>query len=351
MMKCQIDSQSARIQHLAVEVAASKERDYSQQFECYATRPQLLELLMVDFSSATSDIQYVLGQADVANTTYEAKSLLQMEKFQHWLSGSLSGFVFVDGNAECHALDRVSPFTVLCAMLSLNLHNMPEALSIHFYCGLHAGSHDRLSGITGLLRSLISQLLLVYEDFDLRFIHSRRYFAELVAYDISRLCDTFQHLVRQIPNDRTVFCLIDGITFLDNWRWREDLSFILPKLKALAESGSRDGPVFKLLMTNARCTRQLRDLLPRQDILDVSEAAISSETAITEREVAAQILSTRPPFQSWSNRPSNETIPRLEKHEDVNYVDEDDDDDDDDDFFGKGGDSDKDDYDSWSMRS
>lgn len=350
-MKCQIDSQSATIQHLAVEVAASKERDYSQQFECYATRPQLLELLMIDFSSATSDIQYVLGQADVANTTYEAKSLLQMEKFQHSLSGSLSCFVFVDGNAESHALDRVSPFTVLCVMLSLNLHHMPEALSIHFYCGLHAGSHDRLSGITGLLRSLISQLLLVYEDFDLRFIRSRRYFAELMAYDISRLCDTFQQLVRQIPNDKTLFCLIDGITFFDNWRWREDLSFVLPKLKALAESSSRDGPVFKLLMTNARCTRQLRDLLPRQDILEVSEAAIFGETAITEREVAAQILSTRPPFQSWSNRASNETIPRLERHEDVDYVDDDDDDDDNDDFFGKGGDSDMDDYESWPMRS
>lgn len=332
-----IDSQGAIIQQLAVEVAAFKERDYSQQLECYATRPQLLELLMVEFSSATNDIQYVLGQGEIASTTYEAKCLLQMQGFQHWLSGNLSSFVFVDGSSESHILDRVSPFTIFCAMLSLNLHKVPEATAIHFYCGLHAGSHDRLSGIPGLLRSLISQLLLVHEDFDLHFIHSPIYFAELERYDISRLCDTFQQLVRQIPNDRILFCLIDGITFFDDWKWRENLPFVLLKLKALADSSSRDGPVFKLLMTSTRCARQLRDLLPRQDILEVSEAGNfgESETAITEREVAAQIL--RP----WSNRAHNE---------DVDYVDDDDDDDDADDFFGKDGDSDLEDYELWPVQ-
>lgn len=357
MMKRQheaISSQGAIIQHLAVEVAAFKERDQllprpgiendRSQFECYATRPQLLELLMVDFSSATSDIQYVLGQGEVANTTYDAKCLLQMEKFQHWLSVNLSSFVFVDGNAESHALDRVSPFTVLCATLSLNLHKMPGAMSIHFYCGLHARSHDRLNGVTGLLRSLISQLLLVHEDFDLGFIRSRKYFAELERYDINRLCDTFQQLIWQIPNDKILFCLIDGIALFDDWKWRESLSFVLLKLKALADGRSRNGPVFKLLMTNARCPRQLRDLLPRQNILEVSEAGNfgKSETTITEREVAAQI------FRPWSNRAHKENMPTWEKDEDIDYID--DDDDDADDFFGKDGDSDVEDYERWSMQ-
>lgn len=330
--------------HLAVEVAALKERQFSQQFECYATRPQLLELLMVDFSSATSDIQFVLGQGEVAKATYEASCLLRMEKFQQWLSGSLSSFVFVDGNVESHALDRVSPFTVLCATLSLNLHKMPEAMSIHFYCGLHEGSQDGLNGLTGLLRSLISQLLLVYIDFDLRFIHSSDYFAELVRYDISHLCDTFEQLVGQIPNNKVLFCLVDGITFFDNWKWRENLSFVLLRLKALTDNRSREGPVFKLLMTNARCTSQLKALLPPQDILEMSETEHSRGLAITDREFAAQIARPGP---SLSDRRSTA---RLETNEDVGYVD-DNNDDNDDDVWGNDGDSDRDNYELWSMRS
>lgn len=343
-MQRQQEAQGAIIKHLAVEVAAFKELHYSQQLECYATRPQLLELLMVDFSSATSDIQFVLGQEEVAKSTYDGNCLLRMEKFQQWLSGSLSSFVFVDGNVESHALDRVSPFTVLCATLSLNLHKMPEAISIHFYCGLHEGSHDGLNGLTGLLRSLISQLLLVHENFDLRFIHSSGYFAELARYDISHLCDTFEQLVWQIPNNKVLFCLVDGITFFDNWKWRENLSFVLLKLKALADSRSREGPVFKLLMTNARCTSQLKGLLPPQYILEVSEAGDSGGLAITDREFAAQIARPGPSLSDSRSKA------RLETNEDMDYVD-DDNDDNDDDFWGKDGDSDRDDYELWSMRS
>lgn len=313
--------QGATIEHLTVEVAAFKERERGQQLECYATTPQLLELLTVDFSTAAKDLQYALGQGQVAKTIPQINFLFQTPRFQYWLQGRMSNFVFVDGNIETYALDKVSPFTVLCAMLSLNVHTMPEAMSIHFYCGLHTGSHDSVSGPRGLLRSLIAQLLLAYEDFDLRFIHSPQYYSELAQHDIGRLCDTFRHLIRQLPADKVVFCLIDGVAFFDSWKLQEELSFVIHKLGALANHTFPDQPIFKLLMISARCTRRLRDLVPPHAYVELGENVHFGENIMTEREVGAHILRPKPSTGAISNRSINvdddDSMPEEDQDSDI----------------------------------
>lgn len=281
--------QDKKLQLLREESAANK-RVQGEQLESYATKPQLLELLGVDPSVATSDFYYVLKQGPMAEASPDAKCLMQTQQFQDWLSRPASAFIFVNGSDAMHALSRISPLSVLGSMISLGLNQLPNATSIHFYCGLHTSPADSISGPRGLMRSLIAQLLLADVNFDLHFIYSRQYFAELELHNIDFLCDTFEQLIRRLPADSTLFCLIDGVVFFDRSNWQDDLSIVVPKLTALAAGRSRIGPLFKLLMTNAQCSRWLRELVPPQDHLELSDVLSLGQEAITEQEINSQML-------------------------------------------------------------
>ncbi|KAI9823115.1 MAG: hypothetical protein M1826_000266 [Phylliscum demangeonii] len=363
-----LQTQNKVIQHLADEVAAAASKQVQgQQVECYATVPQLLELLMVDSAAAADDLHYVVvqGQAD-EQAPATARSLLSQPRFQDWLVGPDSGCLFVDGHDERHALDRVTPFTRLSAMLVLSLHQAARALPLSLACGLHAGAHDAVAGPAGLLRSLTSQLLLAaaaHTDFDLRFVHSRDYYAGLERHEPRHLLHTFEQLLRQLPPDLVVFCLLDGLLFFDRPGWRPALALLLPRLAALADPRRRHhmpghGSVFKLLVTNARLDRHLRHLLPPHAFLELADPDAvhhAADRPLTERDlvldlglgldrVAPPRLSPRPPALHRRSPSAEHGLPSRVTDD---AADDDADDFDDEDDDEDGPDSAIDDYAKW----
>ncbi|KAL2051189.1 hypothetical protein ABVK25_008618 [Lepraria finkii] len=57
----------------------------------------------------------------------------------------------------------------VCALLVRSLRGTDSAVTISFFCGLHIINNDSLTGLVGLMRSLISQIPSVH-DFNPDFI-------------------------------------------------------------------------------------------------------------------------------------------------------------------------------------
>jgi hypothetical protein len=268
----------------------------------YISTPQLYQLLGVNEMIALQDLENVLKESSTINSTSRSQSysLIQSEQFQNWLSGQRSALLLVDMNGVPDALERISATSVLCATLLCSLANAARmAISIHFFCGLHTAPNDPLlhtalnnplSGPTGLVRSLIVQVLR-YQDFDLRFINSWRYYEALRHNDLSSLCETLQSLVRQIRGLAVIFCVVDGISFYENEAWLEDLSYILQKLSELTHEnyGSYHYPIFKLLITGAHTRRRIHWQVAPESLFEILEDFSGSQEEFVEREIIFEL--------------------------------------------------------------
>lgn len=101
---------------------------------------------------------------------------------------------------------KISPLSSLCAAIYLNLSKTTN------YINLHETSGHRSAGPTGLIRSLIAQLLLSGITFSMDFICTRPWADEIQSHSLRTLCSTFRQLVGELSRTTTVVCIIDGFT-------------------------------------------------------------------------------------------------------------------------------------------
>ncbi|KAJ5692484.1 hypothetical protein N7462_001907 [Penicillium macrosclerotiorum] len=225
--------------------------------------PQFLETLQVPHLGPTQDLEYVARQSlnFEAKAQMQAQNLTRAPEFQSWLISRKSDLLIVDGNTDGPA--RISALSAVCATLIIALlksDNRPIVL--HFFCGQHTSTMDSLSGPTGLMRSLITQLLYSARSFNIDFINSRTYRESLERHSLQHLCDAFSKLVEQLTLDRNVFCVIDGISLYETDLWLEELAFVFERLNDITIN-EHLRPVFKVLFASPYASRQLRHRVAR----------------------------------------------------------------------------------------
>lgn len=99
----------------------------------------------------------------------------------------------------------------VCALLVRSLRGTDSAVTISFFCGLHIINNDPLTGLGGLMRTLISQIPSVH-DFNPGFTDAEHE-QHFQQYDVEYLTSLFRTLVEELPRNRVLFCVIDGISF------------------------------------------------------------------------------------------------------------------------------------------
>ncbi|KAL9030027.1 MAG: hypothetical protein Q9196_001801 [Gyalolechia fulgens] len=227
---------------------------------------------------ASNDLEHMLRQGRNIKTKdqSQALSLLRTQQFQNWIASKHSTVLLVDGNMDS-AVARASPMSLLCASLVLNVLDKQPAIALHYFCGLHTASNSPLCGPTGLIRSLLMQLLLVSKTIDVEgntftidhrifssdFIDTRLYREDLESHNVAALCHAFKMLVEQLPLDVFVFCIIDAINLYERSEWLDDLLMIVTSLNQIAQN-ARLQPIFKLLMTSARTSRYVQQHIEPQ---------------------------------------------------------------------------------------
>jgi hypothetical protein len=268
------------------------------RYSAFLSLPELLKVLSVPHMKATEDLDYMLRQGknfDVA-AQGQARCLLQTEQFQGWFSSRNSDLLLVDGNADSFGSSRISPMSFLCATLVLTLLNNRPAISLNFFCGQHVASDDELKGPNGLIRSLIAQLLLTGRTLSLDFIDSRIYREDLESHTQVALCHTFQQLVKQLPVDTLVFCVIDGVSLYERTDWRGDLSFVVDRLSDLVKD-ERLQPTFKLLMTSPYASKYIhRRIAPYQHV--VLRSGTADGRTISQRSVWTEVSRSKMPSKN-----------------------------------------------------
>lgn len=210
-------------------------------------------LLEVEPEIMHQDEQIVMMEGGKAGLVPQAQGqwLLNNPRLQHWLTADETTSLLVDGNGN--GSDIISPMSHVCALLITSLQRIEPVLTVFFFCGLHVSKQDPLSGPSGLVRSLISQILDI-QEYSLDFIDDE-YERRLQEWDIAYLMHLFQSLVDQLPQDRVLYCIIDGISFYERSIHNPELEVVIRGLTELAQDCGI-GPIFKLLITsplNNRC--------------------------------------------------------------------------------------------------
>ncbi|KAL3456535.1 hypothetical protein BJX64DRAFT_39789 [Aspergillus heterothallicus] len=194
----------------------------------------------------------------------QVQSLLRHHRLPEWLNRYSPDVLLVDANVRSAGLERLSAISVFCATFIIGMTKVrPDDVVAHFFCGQHLARKDPWHGPTGLVRSLIMQLMMNLLDLDLLsldFINDRGFLAALEDHDLPSLCDAFYSIVSQFPADTMVYCIIDHISSFDTDRLFGDLTIVLDCLQDLVEDANLV-PVFKVLMTNPmQSTRRMREL-------------------------------------------------------------------------------------------
>lgn len=124
---------------------------------------QLIHTLNVDPTPMLAETRGLLRltHAMQPDGLEKVRDLISMEQFRNWMGLPFPNVLLVDGHCRDQGQGRTSPLSIFCASLAATLSQNDSNVVLHFFCGHHGNpQYDAVSGPAGLLRSLITQLIL-----------------------------------------------------------------------------------------------------------------------------------------------------------------------------------------------
>lgn len=249
---------------------------------------QIEELLKVDYETIGRDVQLSIkyGQAMNPRQQQRAAWLMQEPAFQQWFKASGSQILVVESMEV--EMGPTSNLSYLCAMLQQNLESLQIAVPLSFFCGWHASPGDNLEGASGIMRSLIYQILGQRWNFDCSFINLA-FLDQVRNFEISYLCLLFRNLLTSATST-TIFCLIDGISWYDTSRRSGDVGTMMMYMRDLVEETNQaeSGIDFKLLITSPKACPSASIWFPYETRIVMPDETGGNGEAFNELSIAAQ---------------------------------------------------------------
>ncbi|KAI0813195.1 hypothetical protein GGR55DRAFT_561743 [Xylaria sp. FL0064] len=228
-------------------------------------------------------------------------------EFQRWLDVTTPDILLVDGHDK---RGRISAMSVFCAMLVQALWTIQKQATtpqshitvLFFACGAHTEAEDILTGPCGILRSFIGQLLMSWPDQvpDLTFINETDGLLHHIQENrIDALCFLFQELLRQLPTESVVYCIIDGISLYEtsHLAWTDSLGYVVEVLRDLIIADPMQeglGPKVKALLVSADKSTDIYKLIPREKHVDLraqNQAPITPTELSVLEDIQHRLLS------------------------------------------------------------
>ena len=235
----------------------------------------IMNILDFDPISPVSDAERCLELALVDDPIAldRASWVMHSEKLMAWLGqGKKSRALLIHGSSE--PFQYTSPLSMFCGHLVGLFAAAKPILILNYFCGLHMGTDPR-SNVSGMLVSLIGQLLGQGAHkglhFELSFIDDDD-IRSLEKNDIETLCNVFRDLVLQVPDNKFLICIIDGISLYETSDRRNELMYAWKRLNRLL-TNQNVKVVLKLLATCPGHSLKLHDasVMKRGDILRVPD--------------------------------------------------------------------------------
>ncbi|KAI9038145.1 fungal specific transcription factor domain-containing protein [Aspergillus affinis] len=236
------------------------------------TELELLGLLRVPPSSALEDLDFTLQQSNrfPESLLRQVWWLTNMDEFVSWYHGPESSLLIADGYLDTVPSEMITLISIFAASFILNLVRNPTRIVLYFFAGLYNGddAHENpdISGLCGLARNLIAQLL-SHEGLpepDLSFL-TYEWIDACRDDDLKALGELFKQLILQVPRGIQVFCIVDGLViYEDHHTWGRQIDYVAALFQNMAiNTGFHDTPVFKALFTYANRSLQISDRVDR----------------------------------------------------------------------------------------
>ncbi|KAH9882004.1 hypothetical protein J1614_001175 [Plenodomus biglobosus] len=249
-----------------------------------ATKKKIIRELGYQNRVTLSDRKYNLEQI-MSFTRAEqnrAVHVMQSAKLQKWLNAVDSSVILVNGGMSgSHSLR--TPISFVSAKLADALHQSRKSglestfISLHFFCGEHEDWRENVdNGPAAVWNSLLAQLLLQYDQFDLA---SVKRLSKIDNDDVRALGIAFGNLLKQLPPGCVVFCIVDSVSLYDDEERGDDAELLVKKLVTLArKSAPEERCIFKLLLSS-HTELQLESVrsLRHKEILQVPEILESGD--------------------------------------------------------------------------
>lgn len=211
---------------------------YQSPLEATVHVSALLEILNAS-GLETGDTASILNNAgyiDLEYLTY-ARSITTTPGFHAWATSPTSCKLLVQGDTRRDVTQSAPAFSFVSAALIQGLRKNDRFISLVFFCRQHSESDDHFAGPRVLLRSFITQLL------QQRFANCvfLQRFVDLEGLrnkDLGVLCRLFAWLVRQLPQQETLICVVDSIETYENDEYENDLKAVTTSLLSLASDSS-----------------------------------------------------------------------------------------------------------------
>ncbi len=213
---------------------------------------------------------------------------MRSPKLRAWITKPESSALFVNGNQDLTSKLYSTSFVSTKLVNSIQTTRAATrekgqvTLVISYFCAKHSLPKDSIGRPTGMMGSLIAQLLYGYPRFD----HDVNKYLQVMDYDdIHDLCNVFELLIDRLPHGKVVFCIIDAIAFYEeSKRKREDAKIAVKKLAELADRRTIEACVFKLLLTGPgnsrvlyRCMQTQKDVLWMEDRVERTAGFTNAE--------------------------------------------------------------------------
>lgn len=193
-----------------------------------------------------------------------AQQVLSSPLFRSWLLRPESAKLLVHGDFDPLAL--VTPFSALTAALTRAFRAVPGNIALVYFCSLHLLG-DEHAGPVWMARSLVSQLLAQlrarYASLSID-LEGPVDLCRVLQGDVKALCMLFDALVRQLPAEVTLLCIIDGIREYEDREYLPDAERIIITLLDLVESRGRAGARVKLLLVSPQPTTEVRKVFDEE---------------------------------------------------------------------------------------
>lgn len=189
--------------------------------------------------------------------------------------------------------DHASGLSLFCASLAGSLaERAPRFLRVLFFCGLHVDppAINGHSGGRAMVESFICQLLCQY-DFRGRLLLHEASQDQIRQGDLDELRALYERLVRELPSDVVLFCLIDGIMYYKREEFRENIERVLRTVLQVSADNSNSAAV-KVLITSPTKTTDVREPFPEHLILSMdsmAQAGAAASGARLRRELQAEL--------------------------------------------------------------
>lgn len=200
-----------------------------------------------------------------------AVALMESPKLHAWLTSTHPSALFINGNHD--ASSRHSPLSYICSKLLDSICPMaggvrPRCSSIlaqAFFCGQEADTEDMPGGPISMMRSLLAQLVIQYNAFD---VSTLKQLLDIDSFNVRELCIVWSELIRQLPRRYLVFSIIDGITLYEDSTDQCEAAMEATRfLLDLMETCKTQGCVFKILMTAPGMSRVLYQVFDEEEIV------------------------------------------------------------------------------------